>query len=94
MELNEFAEEFASSTKHLKSGKARANTMLKYLIDKLFPLCSVSRADRLKRRIDQLLAPLSSLSDDNETNLFLRKTWKPQPTGSFTRITALYTIVL
>ena len=52
MELLEFAESKGSSK------ACHVNKIFKQLIDTLFPGCSVSRADRLMRRIRKLLNPI------------------------------------
>lgn len=82
LELLEFAENIASSVQS-RSRATRARTcrkVLKLLVDLLFPLCSISRADKLEKRIRSLLLPLHSLSE-NDKEAFLQKIWKPQPTG-------------
>ena len=73
MELLEFAESKGSSK------ACHVNKIFKQLIDTLFPGCSVSRADRLMRRIRKLLNPIDSMSDSERAS-FIMKTWKPQPT--------------
>lgn len=60
--------------------KLKVNRLLKVLVDTLFPLCSVSRADRLERRIKGLYFPLESMSKEAQA-LYLQKHWMPQPTG-------------
>ena len=73
LELLEFSE--------IKSSKACCvNKIFKHLIDVLFPACSVTRADRLMRRVKELLAPLNNIYDHSERASFLLNTWKPQPT--------------
>ena len=81
LELMTFSANYAVSGSSKPKIRIR-NAILKTLIDKLFPVCSVSRADRLARRIKQLLLPLESFSNhDDEKVIFLNKTWRPQPTG-------------
>ena len=60
--------------------KLKVNRLLEVLVNTLFPLCSVSRADRLERRIKGLCFPLKSMSKETQA-LYLQKHWKPQPTG-------------
>ena len=60
--------------------KLKVNRLLKVLVDTLFPLCSVTRADRLERRIKGLCLPLESMSKEAQA-LYLQKQWIPQPTG-------------
>ena len=62
--------------------KRKVNRLLKVLVDTLFPLCSVSRADRLERRIRSLLSCLDSMSKEEQV-LHLQKQWIPQPTGKY-----------
>ena len=60
--------------------KLKVNCLLKVLVDTLFPLCSVTRADRLERRIKGLCLPLESMFKEAQA-LYLQKQWIPQPTG-------------
>ena len=76
LELMDFAEKSAKST----CMRSRPNKVLKYLVDILFPSCSVTRADKLEKRVRALMLPLDSLSEDERKD-YLRKRWKPQPTG-------------
>lgn len=82
LELIRFSEayRYVDGTKKISKPKA-ANAILQKLINKMFPLCSVTRADRLGRTIRNLLTPLESFSNDDEKVAFLMKTWRPQPTG-------------
>ena len=73
LELLEFSKSKSSKACHV-------NKIFKHFIDVLFPACSVTRADRLMRRVKELLTPLNDISDDSERALFLRNTWKPQAT--------------
>ena len=56
--------------------KLKVNRILKVLIDTLFVLCSVSRVDRLERRIKGLCFPLESMSKEPQA-LYLQKHWMP-----------------
>ena len=74
IELYDFACE------HSADLKLKVNHILKVLVDTLFPECSVSRADRLERRIKGLCDPLHSMSKDEQA-VYLQKQWMLQPTG-------------
>lgn len=74
IELYHFASDNSSAL------KLKVNRLLKVLVDTLFPLCSVTRADRLERRIKGLCLPLDSMSEEAQA-LYLQKQWIPQPTG-------------
>ncbi len=56
----------------------KPNRVLKKLVDYLFPLCTISRADRLERKINSLLLKAQTVENLNE---YLRTEWKPQATG-------------
>ena len=60
--------------------KLKCNRLLKVFVGTLFPLCTVSWADRLERRIKSLCLPLESMSKEAQA-LHLQKHWMPQPTG-------------
>ena len=61
--------------------KRRPNRLLKLFVDTLFPASTVTRADRLERKIRGLCTSYSSLPPKQKV-LFLQKQWKPQPTGN------------
>ena len=61
--------------------ECRPNRLLKLFIDTLFPTSSVTRADRLERKIRGLFTSYSSLPPKQKV-VFLQKLWKPQPTGN------------
>ena len=58
--------------------KLKVNRALKILVDALFPLCSVSRADHLESMIKGLWLSLESMTEDEQV-LHLQKQWIPQP---------------
>ena len=58
IELYHFANEFASSLHR------RPNRILKSLVDTLFPNFSISRADRLERRVKRLCTNLASMTKE------------------------------
>ena len=76
IELYHFANEFASSLHR------RPNRILKSLVDTLFPNFSISRADRLERRVKRLCTNLASMTKE-ELDEYLDRRWIPQPTGRF-----------
>ena len=76
IELYHFANEFASSLHR------RPNRILKSLMDTLFPNFSISRADRLERRVKSLCTNLESMTKE-ELDEYLDRRWIPQPTGRF-----------
>ena len=76
IELYHFANEFASSLHR------RPNRILKSLMDTLFPNFSISRADRLERRVKSLCTNLESMTKE-ELDEYLDRRWIPQPTGTF-----------
>jgi hypothetical protein len=59
--------------------KLRRNRILKLLLDKLFPHCTISRADRLERRILELFDDIPK--DENLQMKYLEQQWKPQATS-------------
>ena len=71
------------SRSNAKLLKFKPNKILKCLVDTLFPLCSVSRGDRLERRIETLFQPLFKLSTQEEQVEYLQRKWKPQATGKY-----------
>lgn len=75
MELHYFCHLFSPSNKKLKT-----NVLLKKCVDVLFPLCVVSRADRLERRVRGLCTTFESLPTTKQV-VFPQKLWRPQPTG-------------
>ena len=74
IELFYFADEVAESLHR------RPNRILKCLLDTLYPQFSISRADRLERRVRTLCAPLERMAKE-EMDEYLRNKWMPQPTG-------------
>ena len=62
--------------------KLKLNIVLKKCVDALFPSCTVSRADRLERRVRGFCVAIDSMPEP-EKLLFLQKHWRPQPTGSY-----------
>lgn len=75
LELYYFANEVSCSLRR------RSNRILKCLVDILFPNFSISRADRLERRVKILCAPLENMTME-ELDENLRRKWIPQPTGT------------
>ena len=71
------------SRSNAKLLKSKPNRILKCLVDTLFPLCSVSRADRLEKRIETLMQPVIKLSTEEEQVEYLQQKWKPQATGDY-----------
>ena len=65
---------------HAADFKLEVNRILKVLIDTMFPVCSVSQADRLERRIKGFCVPLDSMTQDEQV-VYLQTQWTPQPTG-------------
>ena len=74
IELYYFAREFASSLCR------KSNRILKCLMDELFPKFSISRADRLERRVKTICGHLDTMSKE-ELEEYLQEHWIPQPTG-------------
>ena len=70
LELYYFANEIACSL-HRKP-----NRILKCLMDALYPEFSISRADRLEKKVKILCSCL-----ENNSSIDLNKKWIPQPTG-------------
>ena len=62
--------------------KCKPNRILKCLVDTLFPTCSVARADRLLRKVQNLSKFYDTLSTPEEKMDYLQQTWKPCPTGT------------
>ena len=89
LELMDFAEKSAKST----CMRSRPNKVLKYLVDILFPSCSVTRADKLEKRVRALMLPLDSLSEDERKD-YLQKRWKPQPTGMILTLSRMVASIL
>ncbi len=79
IELYYFASEVAGSLRQ------RPNRVLKCLMDLLFPQFSVSRADRLERRVRRLCNCLERMTEE-ELAEYLQRLWIPQPTGMFIKI--------
>ena len=73
IELYFFANEIAGSLHR------RPNRILKCFMDVLYPQFSISRADRLERRVKTCIH-LESMTME-ELNEFLQRKWIPQPTG-------------
>lgn len=58
----------------------KQNRLLKLLVDTLFPMCSIGRADRLERKIASFCSLYQQMPIE-ERVLFLQTQWRPQPTG-------------
>ena len=74
IELYHFASTIACTLRR------RPNRVLKLLVETLFPLCKVSRADRLERRIKQFCNQLDSIENEEQDD-YLQMEWTPQATG-------------
>ena len=59
----------------------KPNRVLKQLVDTLFPQYTITRADRLERKIKSLCLPLDSMVELGTTREYLQTHWIPQPTG-------------
>lgn len=62
--------------------RRKPNRVLKCLLDTLFPSFSVSRADRLERRVILLNSKVESMSKE-ELDEYLQQKWIPQATGIY-----------
>lgn len=76
LELYYFANEIATNLQR------RPNRILKCLMDTLFPHFSISRADRLERKMKALCTPLKCMAKE-ELAEYLQRKWIPQPTGVY-----------
>ena len=74
IELYLFAKSIAESVNR------RPYRVLKLLVDSLFPQCSISRADRLERLVQNLRYQLKTLKAEQVPE-YLQKQWRPQATG-------------
>lgn len=78
---------YYSCLRFSSSLKLKMNVILKKCVDTLFPSCVVSRADRLERRLRGFCVTLSKQSKEEQAK-FLKKNWRPQPTGIATMATS------
>ena len=76
LELYYFANETAGDLHR------RPNRILKCFMDTLFPTFSISRADRLERKVKALCTPLKSMAME-ELAEYLQRKWIPQSTGLY-----------
>ena len=65
-----------------KEFKRKQNRLLKLLVDTLFPMFTISRADRLERKIRALCLSYESMVTE-ERKTYLQTQWRPQPTGDY-----------